>query len=90
MGTFRPNEDLGGTLLRLKKTLEEEKNNRAELQGEFNSIMKQLNREFEVDSLEAAEKMIQKEEKRLEEVEQNLIKEAEEIERLMEEGAGKE
>ena len=90
MGLFRPNEDLGTRLLRLKKTLEEEKNNRAELQGEFNSIMKQLNREFEVDSLEAAEKMIQKEEKRLEEVEQNLIKEAEEIERLMEEGAGKE
>ncbi len=77
---------IGQKLLNLKNRLEEEKGARAELQGELNSIMKQLKDDFEADSLEAAEEMIIQDSAELDRMEEEIEQELAEIERLMEEG----
>jgi uncharacterized phage infection (PIP) family protein YhgE len=78
--------DIAQKLLLMKKKLEEKKSKRSELQGEMKSIQKQLEEDFQVESLEGAEALIEEEEEKLQKMEAEIRKGIEEIEGLMEEG----
>ena len=84
MATFGGRGDLGQRLLQLNKQLEEKKETRSQLQGELKSLQKQLFEDFEVKTLEAAEALITKTEKKLQKMEQEILEEIEEIERMLE------
>lgn len=84
MATFGGRGDLGQRMLQLKKQLEEKRESRSQLQGELKSLQKQLFEDFEVKTLEEAEALIAKTEKKLQKMEQEIRQEIEEIERLLE------
>lgn len=83
MAASRNRDDIGTRLLNLKERLEEEKAERAELQGEFRSLMNQLKEDFGVSDLDEAEVQIEEEEARLEEMEREVREQVEELEGLM-------
>ena len=84
MATSRDREQLGQRLLRMKEDLEQKKSQRSELQGELNSVMKQLQEEFGVETLEQAEERLEKEKQGLQEMETAVREQVEEIEEMME------
>ena len=84
MAAFGGRGDLGQRLLSLKSQLEEKRNSRSELQGEMKSLQKQLFEDFEVKTLEEAEALIAKTEKKLQKMEQEIREEIEAIERMLE------
>jgi len=84
MATSRDREQLGQRLLRMKEELEQKKSQRSELQGELNSVMKQLQEEFGVGTLEQAEERLEKEKQELQEMETAVQEQVEEIEEMME------
>jgi uncharacterized phage infection (PIP) family protein YhgE len=84
MAAFGGRGDLGQRLLQLKKQLEEKRESRSQLQGELKSLQKQLFEDFEVKTLEEAEALIAKTEKKLQKMEQEIREEIEVIERMLE------
>ena len=84
MATSRDREQLGQRLLKMKDDLEQKKSQRSELQGELNSVMKQLQEEFGVETLEQAEERLEKEKQGLQEMETDVRERVEEIEEMME------
>jgi predicted transcriptional regulator len=76
--------DLGQRLLQLKRQIEEKKESRSQLQGELRSLQKQLFEDFGVKDLEEAEALIDKIDKKVLKMEQEIRQEIEEIERLLE------
>lgn len=86
MGALRNGENLGQKLLDLKEQLEEEKAQRSELQGELKSVLKQLKQDFDVTSIDEAERQIKEYEEELEDMEAAIIEQINEVERLMEGG----
>ncbi len=79
----RNRESLGQRLLEMKEELEEKKSQRSELQGEWKSVVKQLE-EFGAKSLEEAAQQIETEEEELEKMEASIRGQIEELEELME------
>ena len=65
-------DNLGQRLLRLKEKLEKQKEQRSQLQGELRSLMKQLKDEFDVDTLQGAEALLEEQTEALDELEQEL------------------
>ena len=84
MATPRDREQLGQRLLKMKDDLEQKKSQRSELQGELNSVMKQLQEEFGVETLEQAEERLEKEKQGLQEMETVVRERVEEIEEMKE------
>lgn len=84
MATIGNQIDLGGKLLSLKKRLEEQKNQRYELQGELNSLTKEMAQEFGISNIEEAERHIEKMNKEIEKTEKILVKKIRQIEEKME------
>jgi len=84
MASYGGRGDLGQRLLQLKRQIEEKKESRSQLQGELRSLQKQLFEDFEVKTLEEAEVLIAKTEKKLQKMEQEIRQEIEEIERMLE------
>jgi len=76
--------DVGQKLLKLKEQLEGQKSRRDELQGEYNSLMKQLQQEFGLEDLEQAQTKLEEMDSQIQEMEKSLQQQAQEIERLME------
>lgn len=76
--------DLGEKFLALKRKLEKQKEQRAELQGELKSLMSQLEQEFGVKTIPQAEKKQEKLEKELERLERSLLQQIDDIEKMME------
>ncbi len=83
MGALRNGEKLGKHLLELKEELEEKKAERAELQGEMKSLMKQLE-EFGISTIEQAQSHIEKEEALLIEMKESIERQLQSIEEMME------
>lgn len=84
MASYGGRGDLGQRLLQLKRQIEEKKESRSQLQGELRSLQKQLFEDFEVKTLEEAEALIAKTEKKLQKMEQEIREEIEAIERMLE------
>ena len=76
--------DLGEKFLALKRRLEKQKEQRAELQGELKSLMNQLEQEFGVKTILQAEKKAKKIGEELKELEQTISGQIKEIEEMME------
>ncbi len=76
--------DVGRRLLELKKQLEQEKQQRSEMQGELRSLMSRLEEEFGAKSLEDAQAQVKEKETALATMEQELAQQVEEIQLLME------
>ena len=76
--------DLGEKLLTLKRKMERQKEERAELQGELKSLMNQLEQEFGVKTIPQAEKKAKKIGEELKELEQTISGQIKEIEEMME------
>ena len=76
-------DQLGRKLLQLKETLDQQKTQRSELQGELKTLMKQLKDDHGVESVEAAEALIEKERAELDKLERDIRQGIEEIEQLM-------
>lgn len=75
-------KDIGRKLLQIRDELEKKKSQRSETQGELKSLMKRL-KEFGVETLEQAEKLIQKQEAELEKMQSTIEEGIEEIEQMM-------
>lgn len=76
--------DIGQELLRMKSRLEKDKNTRLELQGELKSVMKQLQEDFGVSSLEEAEEMQSTMQEEIITIEKQIQEQLQEIRDLME------
>ncbi len=76
--------DLGEKFLALKRKLEKQKEQRAELQGELKSLMSQLEQEFGVKTIPQAEKKAEKIGEELKKLEQTISGQIKEIEEMME------
>ena len=83
---MKKSEDLGRRLLSLKERLEEKKEQRAKLQGELAGIMRRLEQEFEVGSLEEAEARVAEDEQALRKINVEITRQVETLEKLMEKG----
>ncbi len=77
---------LGRRLLELKEQLDQEKEQRSELQGELKSINRQLEKDFGVKSLAEAEKRIKKEKEQLENLRTSIQERLIEAEEMMNAG----
>jgi predicted nuclease with TOPRIM domain len=75
--------DLGRRLLDLRKKIDQEKTERAELQGELNATMNQLQKEFGVTTLEAADALWRTKQAALQQMEAELNAKVAELEELM-------
>lgn len=75
--------DLGRVLLDLRKKIDQEKTERAELQGELNATMNQLQKEFGVTTLEAADALWRTKQAALQQMEAELNAKVAELEELM-------
>jgi predicted transcriptional regulator len=81
--TAMRSDNLGQRLLELKEKLETQKEQRSQLQGELRSLMKQLKDEFDVDTLEGAEALLEEQTEALNELEQELETKIKELEEEM-------
>ena len=79
MQSIRTGESLGQRLLEMKEDLEEMRSERSELQGEINSLMKQLEK-YGITSLEDAEKHITKSKETLDKMKKDIEQQLHEIE----------
>lgn len=86
MGALRSREELGRRLLTLKEQIEKEKTEKARVQGELDSTLSQLKREFKVSSLEEAQAQLVEEENALKQLQQSISTALEELEELMGDG----
>jgi predicted nuclease with TOPRIM domain len=68
------NVRIGQRLLDLKERLDSEKSKRSELQGELNSVKKQLTKELSVETLEEAEAQLEEHRDRLISTEADIVK----------------
>lgn len=84
MATSRDRADLGSKLLSLKKRLEEQKSQRHELQGELNSLTKQMEQDFGIKTIDQAEKQIKKMQDEIERMEKSIMSKIRQIEMEME------
>lgn len=84
MATSRNQSDLGSKLLSLKKRLEEQKSQRHELQGELNSLTKQMEQDFGIKTIDQAEKQIKKMQDEIEKMEKSIMSKIRQIEMEME------
>ncbi len=82
MATSR--RDLGRKLLEIKADLEERKAQRATLVGEHRSLMRQLKNEFDLVDLEQAQEHLKTEIESLHKLEDQIVAQLEELERLIE------
>lgn len=73
---------LGQKLLRIKEELEEKKALQAQLQGELNELMKQL-QEFGAGTVEEAGEILQKQENKIKDLETTIQEGIDEIEDMM-------
>jgi prefoldin subunit 5 len=73
---------LGQKLLRIKEELEEKKALQAQLQGELNELMKQL-QEFGAETVEEAGEILQKQENEIKDLETTIQEGIDEIEDMM-------
>jgi len=73
---------LGQKLLRIKEELEEKKALQAQLQGELNELMKQL-QEFGAGTVEEAGEILQKQENEIKDLETTIQEGIDEIEDMM-------
>ncbi len=76
-------EDLGRRLLDLKEQLEKQKQKRAEMQGELKSMNRRLEKEFGLDSVDAAEKYVEREEVDLQSIQEAISEKIDELEEMM-------
>lgn len=84
MATSRNQSDLGSKLLSLKKRLEEQKSQRHELQGELNSLTKQMEQDFGIKTIDQAEKQIEKMQDEIKKMEKSIMSKIRQIEIEME------
>jgi predicted RNase H-like nuclease (RuvC/YqgF family) len=56
---------VGRKLLQLKERLNRKKQERAELKGEYNSLLKQLEQEFKITEVDEIDKYLQKSDKQI-------------------------
>ena len=80
------NGTIGQRLLNLKELLVDKKAERSELQGELKSLKKQLQQDFCVDTVEAAEGLLKEQKGRLESMEETILKKIKEAEEAFEQG----
>lgn len=73
-------EDLGERLLKIKRKLEKEKERKSQLQGELKSIMRQLEDEFKVSSIEQAEELLAEYKEKLQKMKDSLHRKIEQLE----------
>ena len=77
------NKDLTETLLSIKKRVEEAKSKKERLTGELNILLSQLKEEYEIESIDDAEKEVERLEKEIKELEEELEKRIEEVRRKL-------
>jgi len=78
-------DDLGRRLLSIKSQLEQKKEARAQLEGERRTLQKQLFEGFDVKTLDEAEALVQKTERRVQKLGQEIRQELDEIAQALEE-----
>lgn len=84
MATLTRSTDVGQRLLQIRRELESRKETRSQLTGGLKNLQKRLSTDFKVESLEAAQKLLDKLAKEIEEAEKDLQKGLKEIEKMME------
>lgn len=77
-------QDLAVKLVSLKKRLEEQKSQRHQLQGEYNSLTRQMLQEYGINNVEDAERHIEKLNREIEKMEKDIRKCIRQIEEKME------
>lgn len=75
--------DLGQRLLKLKEQLDGERARHAELQGELRAVLRQLQQEFGIGSLEDAERQVAVDEVELRALQSSLETQIAELERVV-------
>jgi len=80
------NSKIGQRLLQLKKQIEDEKAKQSELKGELKSIMKQLQDEFNVQSLDEASESLESMQEDLEKYRETIQEKLEKAKELFEGG----
>lgn len=73
--------DITAQLLKIKNKIELAKTTKSEIKGKISSLTEQLEKNFKVKSVEAAEKTLDKMDKELDEMKQALKKGFEELEK---------
>lgn len=82
MGTLRSG-DVSRRLLEIKGQLEEQRERRAQLQGELAAVLRSLKQDFGVDSIEAAEDRLESDRQALQRLEAELTEQIEVLEEVM-------
>lgn len=83
MASYGSVDKIGKQLLDLKAKLEHKKNKRAEIQGELNSVLKQMKEEFGTDDMAEIQAQMEENEQRIASMEGSLASQVAKLQGLL-------